>query len=61
MGQSNLVNIQGLGQVSSDNLNTFLQGADNVAALRQFIGSAPNGIIVTVYVRGQTNINDGGQ
>lgn len=61
MGQSNLVNIQGLGQVSSDNLNTFLQGADNVAALRQFIGSAPNGIIVTVYVRGQTTINDGGQ
>lgn len=48
----------GLSQVSSDNLNTFFQTCTNMAQLRGFAG---NNSAITVYVRGTTTANDGGQ
>lgn len=48
----------GISQVSSDNLNTFCQSCTNMAQLRGF---AANNTSISVYVRGTTNPNDGGQ
>lgn len=50
--------VSGQGQVSSDNLNTFFQTCTNMAQLRAFAGNNP---AITVYVRGTTTANDGGQ
>ena len=61
MGQALAVQVQGQGSVSADNLNTYAQTADNVAAMRSFVGNAADGITVTVYMRGTTNPGDGGQ
>lgn len=61
MGQALQVQVQGQGVVNADNFNTYQQSADNVAALRAFIGTAADGIIINVYVRGLVSINDGGQ
>jgi len=61
VGQALAVQVQGQGSVSADNLNTYLQGADNVAAMRSFVGNAADSITVTVYMRGTTNPGDGGQ
>lgn len=61
MGQALNVAVQGQGVVSADNLNTYLQGADNAAALRSFIGYAADGITVQVYMRGQVSVGDGFQ
>lgn len=48
----------GTGQVTSDNLNTFFQTCTNMAQLRGFAG---NNTAISVYVRGTTTANDGGQ
>jgi hypothetical protein len=61
MGQALAVQVQGQGVVSADNLNTYLQGADNAAALRSFIGYAADGVTVQVYMRGQVSVADGYQ
>lgn len=50
--------VNGLNQVSSDGLNTFFQTCTNMAQLRGFAG---NNTAITVYVRGTTTANDGGQ
>lgn len=51
------IQTQGGGSVSSDQLNTYLQGATNVAQLRSFAGL--NGM--TVWMQGTVSFNDGGQ
>jgi hypothetical protein len=61
MGQALAVQVQGQGVVSADNLNTYLQGADNAAALRGFVGAAADGVTVQVYMRGTVTPGDGGQ
>lgn len=48
----------GINQVSSDNLNSFMQTCTDMAQLRGFPG---NNTAITVYVRGTTSVNDGGQ
>lgn len=48
----------GISQVSSDNLNTFMQTCTNMAQLRGFAG---NNTAISVYVRGTTTADDGGQ
>jgi lysophospholipase L1-like esterase len=50
------VQIQGQGDVSADQLNTYCQTTDLVTDLRNFIGA----IGVQVYARGTVTINDGG-
>lgn len=52
----NSVYVSGQGAVSSDGLNTFLQGVTNVAALRQFTGQSG----MTIYLQGLATFNDGG-
>ena len=47
----------GSGQVSADNLNSFIQSCDNIAQLRAFTG-LPG---IEVYIRGFVSANDGGQ
>lgn len=49
--------VQGLGVASADNLNAFVQGADNLAQLRSFIGVDG----MQVFLRGYVTPNDGGQ
>lgn len=49
--------ITGQGSVTGDQLNTFLQTADNLAQLRALVGTTG----MQVYVRGAASINDGGQ
>jgi Pectate lyase superfamily protein len=51
-----IVQIQGQGTVSADNLNTYEQTCDTVAELRAFIG-APG---VQVFIRGYVTPGDGG-
>lgn len=47
----------GIGAVSADNLNTYMQTCDNAAQLRAFTGN----IGVQVFMRGTSAPNDGGQ
>lgn len=54
---SNQTYASGYGQVSGDNLNTFVQNVANVTGLRGFIGTAG----MNVYLMGTTTTNDGGQ
>lgn len=61
MGQALAVQVQGQGVVSADNLNTYQQTCDNVAALRAFVGAAADNVVVQVYMRGFVNPGDGGQ
>lgn len=49
--------INGSGQVSADNLNTFIQSCNTIAELRAFIG-LPG---IQIYVKGFISIADGGQ
>lgn len=49
--------IQGLGSVTGDNLNTFLQGCDTLAQLRAYVGAVGQ----QVYARGGAAVADGGQ
>lgn len=49
--------VNGIGQVSADNYNTFLQTCDIAAQLRGFAG-VPG---IEVYMRGFLTIGDGGQ
>ncbi len=50
--------VNGIGQVTSDGLNTFMQVCTNMAQLRAFAG---NNSALSVYVKGTTSANDGGQ
>jgi hypothetical protein len=61
MGQALAVQVQGKGVVSADNLNTYQQTCDNVAALRAFVGAAADNVVVQVYMRGFVSPGDGGQ
>ena len=54
---SNYVLAQGQGAVSADNLNTFVQTAVNIAALRGFSGLSS----MVCIVQGSISPNDGGQ
>lgn len=59
MSDPALVNYaNGTSQVSSDNLNTFMQTCTNVSQLRNFAG---NNTAISVYIRGTVVPNDGGQ
>lgn len=49
--------VNGVGQTSADNMNTFVQSCDDVADLRDFNG-LPG---IQVYIRGISTIDDGGQ
>lgn len=49
--------VNGIGQVSADNYNTFMQTCDTAAQLRGFAG-IPG---IEVYMRGFLTIGDGGQ
>lgn len=51
------VYVNGQGQVSADNLNTFMQTCNIASDLRAFAGT----LGVEVYMRGFTAIGDGGQ
>src|SRR5579872_53487 len=54
---SNSIYVNGQGQLSGDQLNTFLQTATNVAALRNFPGTSG----MVLELQGFSTINDGGQ
>lgn len=54
---SNVVNQNGISQVSADNLNTYVQFDITVSQLRSFIGITN----MMVYVQGFTSATDGGQ
>ena len=47
----------GVAPVTGDGFNTFVQSCDNMAQLRAFVGVVGQ----TIYVRGTTTANDGGQ
>lgn len=59
MSNPQLVNyVNGIGQVTSDGLNSFFQTCTNMAQLRGFAGNNP---AISVFVRGTATANDGGQ
>lgn len=53
----NAVQVQGVGSVNADQLNTYVQWCPSVAILRTFVGLTD----MTVYLLGSVNPGDGGQ
>jgi hypothetical protein len=54
---SPVVNQQGIGAVTADNLNTFIQGVLSLAQLRTFTGESN----MNIFLMGYSAVNDGGQ